>query len=168
MAERFRWTILVVQLVGRRGRNKGGLSCPLLKIEKKCPVFSIYGLNSHLKSSFKSILGHKSHNVSQRGFSFACPQVAKITFLHKRKSKDFIGTSKVYFRVSVELLWYIASITGDRNWIWVKWKKQTKWSKRLSIKCLIIKALITNFDSSYLIVIVWSKKLFDSYILSLL
>ena len=47
----------------------GGLPCRFLKIDKKCPVFGkftlfmcIYGLNSHLKDSFKSVLG-KKHEI---------------------------------------------------------------------------------------------------------
>ena len=47
--------------------------CPrytFLKIEKKCSV-CIYGLNSHLKSSFKSIL-EKHQIFTLRSHSFVC------------------------------------------------------------------------------------------------
>ena len=62
--------VIKKKLSGATSREQvGGLPCRFLKIDKKCPVFGkftlfmcIYGLNSHLKDSFKSVLG-KKHEI---------------------------------------------------------------------------------------------------------
>ena len=72
---------------GGRGGGEGRSHCSFLKIREKCSDFArksalileksapfvyIYGLNFHLKCSFKSILVKNHRNISLRGPSFAC------------------------------------------------------------------------------------------------
>ena len=63
---------------GAGGGRGGGLPCPFLKKEKKCPDFEkmcpvcVYVWVEILKCNFKSILEKRDQNFSMRGLSSVC------------------------------------------------------------------------------------------------